>query len=335
MLKIFVPAPADLVTGGVELLHQLVDEINNHGGDAYIVYSRVGAVIQSDYRKYNIKLADKVEDNPHNVVILNETADLMRVFDIKYARIVLWWLSVDNFFIYYRKKISLFDLLRFDKKIFREEFFRRLKRFFLRKTFSLKVLRKHPRIVLNAYQSEYAKEFLIRNKFTTLFSLSDYINVEYLGNGDLYKKEDWIAYNPKKGYEFTKRLIANAPNLNWRPIMGLDRDGVIDILKRCKLYIDFGNHPGKDRLPREAAACNCIIITGIRGAGYYYNDIPIPECYKINQYKVDINSVISKLKELIYSYDNCINDFQNYRDKIKNEKRSFKEEAQMLLNILK
>lgn len=268
-------------------------------------------------------------------MILNETADLMRVFDIKYARIVLWWLSVDNFFIYYRKKISLFDLLRFDKKIFREEFFRRLKRFFLRKTFSLKVLRKHPRIVLNAYQSEYAKEFLIRNKFTTLFSLTDYINVEYLGNGDLYKKEDWIAYNPKKGYEFTKRLIANPPNLNWRPIMGLDRNGVIDILKRCKLYIDFGNHPGKDRLPREAAACNCIIITGIRGAGYYYNDIPIPECYKINQYKVDINSVISKLKELIYSYDNCINDFQNYRDKIKNEKRSFKEEVQMLLNILK
>ena len=194
--KIFVPAPADLVTGGVELLHQLVDEINNHGGDAYIVYSRVGAVIQSDYRKYNIKLADKIEDNPHNVVILNETADLMRVFDIKYARIVLWWLSVDNFFIYYRKKISLFDLLRFDKKIFREEFLRRLKRFFKRKTFSLKVLRKHPRIVLNAYQSEYAKEFLIRNKFTTLFSLTDYINVEYLGNGDLYKKEDWIAYNP-------------------------------------------------------------------------------------------------------------------------------------------
>lgn len=335
MLKIFVPAPADLVTGGVELLHQLVDEINNHGGDAYIVYSRVGAVIQSDYRKYNIKLADKVEDNPHNVVILNETADLMRVFDIKYARIVLWWLSVDNFFIYYRKKISLFDLLRFDKKIFREEFFRRLKRFFLRKTFSLKVLRNHPRIVLNAYQSEYAKEFLIRNKFTTLFSLTDYINVEYLGNGDLYKKEDWIAYNPKKGYEFTKRLISEAPDLNWRPIMGLDRDGVIDILKRCKLYIDFGNHPGKDRLPREAAVCNCIIITGIRGAGYYYNDIPIPECYKINQYKVDINSVISKLKELIYSYDNCINDFQNYRDKIKNEKRSFKEEVQMLLNILK
>lgn len=58
--KIFVPAPADLVTGGVELLHQLVDEINNHGGDAYIVYSRVGAVIQLDYRKYNIKLADKI-----------------------------------------------------------------------------------------------------------------------------------------------------------------------------------------------------------------------------------------------------------------------------------
>jgi len=43
-----------------------------------------------------------------------------------------------------------------------------------------------------------------------------------------------------------------------------------------KLYVDFGKHPGKDRMPREAAVHGCCIITGRRGAAGNPFDIPIP-----------------------------------------------------------
>lgn len=70
--KIFVPAPAGVVTGGAELLHQLVDEINNNGENAYVVYSDETAQVPDDYKKYNLKVARKIEDDTQNLIVLNE-----------------------------------------------------------------------------------------------------------------------------------------------------------------------------------------------------------------------------------------------------------------------
>ena len=36
--KIFLIAPAGIVTGGVELVHQLADVLNRNGKNAYILY---------------------------------------------------------------------------------------------------------------------------------------------------------------------------------------------------------------------------------------------------------------------------------------------------------
>ena len=36
---------------------------------------------------------------------------------------------------------------------------------------------------------------------------------------------------------------------------------VINIFKRTKIYIDFGYHPGKDKMPREAVLFNNCVIT--------------------------------------------------------------------------
>jgi len=38
-----------------------------------------------------------------------------------------------------------------------------------------------------------------------------------------------------------------------------------------QVYIDFGHHPGQDRLPREAVQCGCVVITGKRGSGNQIN----------------------------------------------------------------
>lgn len=49
------------------------------------------------------------------------------------------------------------------------------------------------------------------------------------------------------------------------------------------IYIDFGEHPGKDRIPREAAMRDLIVITGRDGAAVNDVDVSIPKKYKIDR----------------------------------------------------
>ena len=55
--KIYSYCLASVVTGGCELIHQMVDFLNNHGCDAYVVYVGKGShEIPEPYSKYNIKV---------------------------------------------------------------------------------------------------------------------------------------------------------------------------------------------------------------------------------------------------------------------------------------
>ncbi|MGC8677909.1 MAG: hypothetical protein ACP5UF_06830 [Hydrogenobaculum sp.] len=69
----------------------------------------------------------------------------------------------------------------------------------------------------------------------------------------------------------------------------MTRDQVIETLQKAKVYIDFGNHPGKDRIPREAAILGCCVITGKRGSATFFEDVPIPEEYKFEERYQDFN----------------------------------------------
>ena len=95
-------------------------------------------------------------------------------------------------------------------------------------------------------------------------------------------------------------------------------------MKESKLYIDFGNHPGKDRMPREAAICGCCVITGRRGAAANDIDVLIPSKYKFQD--TDFDAISSQMDHVMKNFDTCTVDFISYRDRISNEEDSFKEE---------
>lgn len=69
----------------------------------------------------------------------------------------------------------------------------------------------------------------------------------------------------KKGIKFTKKLIDKSIGIKWIPIENMTTQQVKSLLGNSKVYVDFGNHPGKDRFPREAAIMGCCVITGKRG----------------------------------------------------------------------
>jgi hypothetical protein len=109
----------------------------------------------------------------------------------------------------------------------------------------------------------------------------------------------------------------------------MSREQVIDTLKKSKIYIDFGYHPGKDRFPREAALMNNIVITGFTGSAMFYNDIPIdPLKYKFNLDQPQLAA--NRIKDCLKNYNNDIIDFNLYKNIILNQKEEFTNQVKQI-----
>ena len=329
--KIYVQCTGDTVSGGAELLHQLVSYLRNHGMNAYMVYfGKNTTTIADDYKDYNIELADHIEDSPHNISILYEPC-FNQALKKTSIQIILWWLSVDFFFKTNQHTLALRDLWSFNKKVALIQFFKRLAKLFVkRKNFFFNTLSIKKLInanVLSAYQSEDAQNFLQNKGFKETVPLKDYINKEHFKAIETANREDIVLYNPKKGFEFTRKLIKRAPDINWVPIINMSRHQVIETMKKAKIYIDFGFHPGKDRLPRECAMNGLCVITGRRGSAAYFEDVWIENKYKFNGSISEIDKILNTIRNTLKNYEQAITDFAFYRNQIQKEESEFEQQV--------
>ncbi len=314
--KIYVICAAYYKTGGTEVLHQLVHHINKMGGNAYISYIRlydVPSLCNPAFEKYvdkshMIEVGD-IEDNSSNAIIIPEGYP---EYNDKFSNAVkmLWWLSVDNF-----EGIYNFE----DKRI--DEVHRQF----------------NSTIDLHLVQSEYAHLYL-KNKGVSerkIIQLGDYINDIYIEdscnkNDDSDSREDIILFNPRKGERSTRSIMDVAGDLRFVPLENMTSEEVRDIMHRAKIYIDFGNHPGKDRIPREAAMSGLIVITGRHGSADNPVDIQIPDKYKLKEEETSGEDVVDLIKDCIDNYYTRRKDFERYRTAILKEKEEFKDSIRKL-----
>ncbi|MHB9056610.1 MAG: hypothetical protein ACYC2P_10720 [Paludibacteraceae bacterium] len=326
--KIYVLCPAGIQTGGTELAHQLVDALLHKNLNAFIAYTEKNKIIQAftpeGFTNYHLQAASNVDDEVNNVLVCPESM-FEFIEHFRKIQILCWWMSVDNF---YRTSTIFSQLLFFGPfQTLKNIYARYLRHQKLTDNVRLSKLKKNKNIRLHLYQSEYAGNFLLSKKITDLMPLSDYINQEFHDNysGFEDEKENIILYNPKKGLEITKRIILQMPSYEFVPIQDMNRSELNSCLKRAKLYIDFGSHPGKDRLPREAAANYCCVITGKKGSAAFYEDIPIPDDYKFDER--NISEISETIKDILKNFDMHIRSFSIYRKKIKCEKEVFGKEV--------
>lgn len=310
--KVYCVCPPIIKTGGSEVLHQLVSVINGLGGDAEIVYVKTeekGGYTDPQFGGYvagHINIFENIEDDRQNAVVIPEGWAYVCA-DVNEADIFFWWLSVDNFRDFCNEDISEEELLT-------------LVRY---------------KTTVHMVQSEYAKNYILDNGISEerIVRLSDYINDMYLLDTDpvsIERKEDIVLYNPNKGKEFVSNLIEMAPEIRWTPIINMTTAQVRDIMKTAKVYIDFGHHPGKDRIPREAAVSGCIVITGRRGSAAFHEDVSIPDRYKQDENDTSYEDIIALICDCINRYSDLIGDFREYREKIKGEKKQFIEDVKAI-----
>lgn len=306
------------VTGGPELLHQLVDQLRKNGHDATIVYLPIGEPFEcpEPYRIYDAP-ESQLQDEPGVLVIVPEVSTaLLRM--LKHATLAIWWLSVDNY-------------LGVNRESLLKDVYRRYKSLLLQHRLALRSLRKFHHFA----QSHYALEFLGKAGIKA-FPLTDYLGAAHLEQSERppHAKQDIIVYNPKKGVGITTMLRKANPDMHFVAIEHMTPQQVAELLVSAKLYIDFGHHPGKDRLPREAAIAGCCVITGRRGAAANAFDVSIPEEYKLDERGSDFLDLFRKQADAVLGdYENRRSDFDGYRTRIRAEKKLFIQQVEELFSV--
>jgi hypothetical protein len=270
--KILVVCPAGAVTGGPEALHQLTAHMNSLGLPAYMCYLPFSepAKAPMPYERYQTK-ATPYEDEAGNLIIFPEVEPMLAL-KVQHAKAGLWWLSLENF-LERRHIWPLHDRVRYFKRILQRR----------RPWGGAKNLKS----LLHFSQTEHSTQYL-KSCGIDPIPLIDSINEDFLTEkylDQITHKQAIILYNPTKGWKVTKQLIEKYPQWKFLPLKGLNRDELSEKLYKAKLYIDFGHHPGRDRMPREAAMHGCCLITGKLGSAGNNVDLPIPQ-----QYKFDSNS---------------------------------------------
>ena len=305
------------ISGGPELLHQLVHELRSIGRDAYIAYYPFEKSFDcpEPYKKYNAPQSPLFDDADTFVIIPEVSTWIIK--RIKKAKVGVWWLSVDNY-LHAKHQSKLRDLYSRYKSLLR-----------------WRVPLSRMRHLVHFSQSQYATDFLTAANITSI-PLTDYLGEDHLINLDSKApaiKENIVAYNPKKGQKQTKELMAANTDIKYIPIENMSSKQVAELLARAKIYIDFGHHPGKDRPPREAAMAGCCVITGLSGSAANSKDVAIPKIYKLNDKTSEYITDFRNLAEDIFSnYASHAREYEEYRNKIAQEPVIFKNQVKDIFN---
>ncbi|MCW2540420.1 MAG: hypothetical protein JWN95_2145 [Frankiales bacterium] len=314
-MRMIVMCPDGPVTGGVEALHQLVDSARRQQIPASICYYPGGRTeVVPAYAHYDIEVSASVPDASDVLVVVPETSPYV-LSVLGRARTAMWWLSVDNYFSTIGVPTPDPTAPVEDPEILRD------------------LLRPDSRVI-HVTQSDYARSFLQRRSVRSTM-LTDYLSSAFVDRAQLLQKQpkkDLVLFNPRKGLAFTERLMAaSAGVLEWQPIQGLSAGGVADLLGEAKLYVDFGEHPGRDRIPREAALSGCCVITGRRGAAAHPIDVPIPDRFRLDESRGDVvDTFVGLARDTIDRFDLVTEEFAPYREWIAGQQDAFAEQTRAL-----
>lgn len=323
MNEIVILCPFGVETGGPEALHQLSDTLLEIGFDVSMFYTtdtdfetlvsltgnttleaieipeRKNTI--NSYSKYNVKPTKYLRFNKDSLIIIPETYIKWHSI-FKNNKCLFWWLSVDNAF-------SQLDMMKLNLN-------------------SLK-----NKNIYHAYQSTYAKNFLNSLGINNAIPLSDYtpINSNIIKCTKSIVSMSALSHKVNIDIDYYKNEIEKYCDIEVKLIRGLSRDEVYEIFDKSYVYIDFGNFPGKDRLPREALIRDCCLITSNAGAAYY-NEYTIPNDYIIETASPEF--IKYAVYNIISNYEANLKFYEKSKFIVLNERFNFIKEASHLGYLL-
>lgn len=334
--RVFVYYPPGAGSGGPEALRQLCDAVRSAGIPCWLVplaWHSAGQDV-SEFDRYGCAAATVVPDEPDVAVVVPDVA-LSYAARFQKARVIAWWLSIDFSELYGPRMARERRQVSWGGTAVRA--FRIVAPWHPElRTSQLRALLPQ---VSHCAQSEYARRFLMTHENLEPSLLSDYVQLEQRfqhrddGGQGAIRRPRSVAYNPAKGERYLKALRSRSTDIEWRPISGLDRVQVGELLESTEAYIDLGHHPGKDRIPREAALAGCVVLVGDRGAGALAEDVPVEDALRIPM-SDDVGTTASRahevLRDVLASPEHWRAGQASYREWIRAEESRFREEVRRI-----
>ena len=286
--QILVVCPGNHATGGTEALHAFVSELNKVGADALLWYwsARGKDPMPAEYRRYGCEYVTDMPWGYDGTVIVPEIW-ANRVTEFQNCTRAIYWLGLDAYAGWHPKNRGAF--LRDDE-------------------------------IIHIAQSEYAYDLLRKLRVSRLIKCTDTLNADFYEDYGEPDRGDEVLYNPAKATQFMSLIVRECENIGirFRPIRGMARSEVIDAMRHSKLYVDFGEFPGRERMPREAVLCGCVTITSKIGAAYYAEDFG--HDYKFESKEGHIWAIVNCIRYALDHYDECWKDFAPFRQKLMDER---------------
>lgn len=305
-----------VVTGGPEAIHQLSDAILGFGGEVLVAYygNQVGLSVENTvincafsgnptpqpYRDYRAMVAARIPLTERSLVLYPESvlgwASASRPFNVG-----IWWVSVDN---------AIVKAPQLAYESHRNAFLSRTD-------------------LIHYFQSEYAHDFLNKGGARRVYPLADYINQRFLNTQKSSARDQAITYFPRKGGALASVFFDSHPDLIRLPIENMPADAVQDTLRKSQIYIDFGHHPGKDRVPREAALSGNIVFLHERGAAAFHLDHPLDRFFLFTSADVSNGSLYERVKKVTEEPDRFFAAQSLYHSRLVIEREEFHTQVKM------
>lgn len=326
---IYILCPGGLITGGPDALHQLAYYLTRLGYNAKMsYYGNEDAPVPDIYKKYSPSVVPlkEIADERQNVIICPESFTVL-LKNYKYAQICVWWLS----YIYYSGHFmpKLPRLVKFKNAI------KQALNFFLPKGKKLEYGGpfKIDGTVINLCGSKYAYEQIRRLHIHRRAMLVEPLSLEFLKSGVSENltsagRSDVVLYNPSKPSDIMAELLKR-DDISFLPLKGYSPEELIGLFRKSKLYIDFGEFGGPERLPKESVLNGTLLLVGKRGAAVNDFDVAVPDKYKMENYD-DAAAAAEKIKYMLANYDALIGDFAPFRKKIEGLKSGFTDSIQKI-----
>lgn len=346
--KVYITAPSEYFSGGPESLHQLAFVLRNYFNvDAEMLYlpTKVNPV-HPRLRNYNIPYVSHILDSEDTLVVSTELIEHINFVEKNFptALKAIWWLSVDFHYIsLFCRYATLLDKLVLKKQLYSAKY---LNQYCLANPTFASLAKSWGEVNYHLFeqdfskfnfhfaQSHYAFNFLLGMGLKNIFHIRDFLVDSGISSNSCAKNNRTISYNPAKGEAALRIVKKKLPDFTFIPVSGSSRDEVNKILQTSIAYLDLGFHPGRDRLPREAAACDCLVFTSTLGSAGNPIDIPIPTTYKFNLDSDTASVIASSIQESCNSYMNRLQDFEGYRSQIIHDQDSCINDVKKFLNHL-
>lgn len=294
-LKFVVIMCPVMVTGGPENLSQLYAELKKLGLETYFYWMSDVFAIKKRYQDGTWYLC-KDEKNTMNsayvetygvnslerdiplddktlVIVSEPLADMIALFEN--ARTAIAWLSIGNF---RGKDTELLQYFIFNGKLRDVQ-------------------------CIHFSQSPWIQKKL-QSWGVESFLLGDYINKAYLSESAAEKINNSVAFFPRKAKRLGEAFVAQYNNFNYIRLQNLDKSGMIKALDSAKIYIDFGDFPGRDRVPREALLRNCVIFIRNVACATDFDSFPIDDYFRFSDKDVVDGTLYKKVCETLANYEN-------------------------------